>query len=78
MIPPYYDSMVAKLIVHDDDRPAALARAIRALEELAVEGVPTTRGLALDVLRSAGFRAGDYSTSYLEEMHDRLPSLARS
>jgi acetyl-CoA carboxylase biotin carboxylase subunit len=78
VIPPYYDSMVAKLIVHDDDRPAALARAIRALEELVVEGVPTTRELALDVLRSAGFRAGDYSTSYLEEMHDRLPSLARS
>ncbi len=77
-IPPYYDSMVAKVIVHDDDRRAALARAIRALEELVVEGVPTTRELALDVLRSSSFQVGDYSTSYLDEMHDRLPSLIRA
>jgi acetyl-CoA carboxylase, biotin carboxylase subunit len=75
-IPPFYDSMVAKVIVHDEDRPAAIARAIRALEELVVEGVPTTRELALDVLRSPAFASGDYSTSYLEEMSRHLPSLS--
>jgi acetyl-CoA carboxylase biotin carboxylase subunit len=74
-IPPFYDSLIAKVIVSDDDRPAALARAARALEELVVEGVPTTRELALDVLRSDGFRSGSYSTGYLDEMEDHLPSL---
>jgi len=74
-IPPYYDSLIAKVIVSDDDRPAAIARAVRALEELEVEGIPTTRDLALDVLRSARFAAGDYSTGYLDEMERQLPSL---
>ena len=74
-IPPYYDSMIAKVIVHDDTRDAAIARAIRALEELEIEGIPTTCGLAIDVLRSREFRGGDYSTSYLAEMEGRLPSL---
>jgi acetyl-CoA carboxylase biotin carboxylase subunit len=74
-IPPYYDSLIAKVIVSDSDRPAAIARALRALEELEVEGIPTTRDLALDVLRSGGFAAGDYSTGYLDEMERELPSL---
>jgi acetyl-CoA carboxylase biotin carboxylase subunit len=75
VIPPFYDSMIAKLIVHDADRPAAIARAIRALEELEVVGIPTTRDVALDVLRSAGFASGAYSTGYLEEMAHAFPSL---
>jgi acetyl-CoA carboxylase biotin carboxylase subunit len=74
-IPPYYDSMIAKVIVSDDDRPAAIARALRALGELEVEGIPTTRGLAIDVLRSEPFASGDYSTGYLDEMERHLPSL---
>jgi acetyl-CoA carboxylase, biotin carboxylase subunit len=77
-IPPYYDSMIAKVIVSDDDRRAAIARAVRALEELRVEGIPTTRELALDVLRSPGFAAGSYSTGYLDEMEAHLPSLRAS
>ena len=76
VIPPYYDSMIAKVIVRDEERPAAIARALRALRELEVEGVPTTRGLALDVLASDGFGVGDYSTSYLAEMEHRLPSMS--
>jgi len=74
-IPPFYDSLIAKVIVADDSRAAAIARAVRALEELDVEGIPTTRDLALDVLRSDGFAAGDYSTGYLDEMGTALPSL---
>jgi len=77
-IPPYYDSLIAKVIVVDDDRPAAIARAARALEELEVDGIPTTRDLALDVLRSDGFAAGEYSTGYLDEMERLLPSLQRA
>jgi acetyl-CoA carboxylase, biotin carboxylase subunit len=74
-IPPYYDSMIAKVIVSDDTRDAAIARAERALRELVVEGIPTTRELALDVLASAEFRSGDYSTSTLTELQGSLPSL---
>ena len=74
-VPPYYDSLIAKLIVSDDDRPAAIERALRALRELEVTGIPTTRELALDVLGSDGFRSGAYSTGYLEEMEAHLPSL---
>ena len=74
-IPPYYDSLVAKLIVWDGTRPAAVARAVRALSELGVEGIPTTRELALDVLRSLPFASGDYSTSTLAELTGRVPSL---
>jgi acetyl-CoA carboxylase, biotin carboxylase subunit len=74
-IPPYYDSLVAKLIVWDDKRPAAVARALRALTELEVDGIPTTRELALDVLRSPEFASGEYSTSTLAELAGRVPSL---
>ena len=72
VISPYYDSLVAKLIVWDEDRPAAIARAERALLETVVDGVPTTRDLALEVLGSAPFRSGDYSTSTLEQL--RVPA----
>ncbi|HEX4745977.1 MAG TPA: carbamoyl phosphate synthase, partial [Gaiellaceae bacterium] len=77
-IPPYYDSMIAKLVVWDDSRPAAITRTERALRELTVEGIPTTRDLALDILASSAFRRGDYSTSTLAELAGRLPSLVAS
>ncbi len=76
-ISPYYDSMIAKLIAWDVDRPSAITRCVRALRELEIEGIPTTRELAIDILESQGFAEGAYSTSYLSEMADRLPSLAR-
>ncbi|HSS74413.1 MAG TPA: acetyl-CoA carboxylase biotin carboxylase subunit [Gaiellaceae bacterium] len=66
-IPPNYDSLIAKLCVWDLDRPAAIARALRALGELEVEGVATTRDFALRVLRTEAFVSGDYNTSFLDE-----------
>jgi acetyl-CoA carboxylase biotin carboxylase subunit len=75
-IPPLYDSLIAKVVVGDATRDAAIGRAVRALGELEIEGIPTTRDLALDILRSKGFRNGSYSTSYLAEMEHRLPSLS--
>ena len=75
-IPPYYDSLIAKVIVWDETRRAAIARALRALSELEVEGIPTTREFALDVLASPEFRSGDYSTSTLGELEGRVPSLS--
>jgi acetyl-CoA carboxylase biotin carboxylase subunit len=74
-ITPYYDSLIAKLVVWDESRAPAIARAERALRELSVEGIPTTRDLALDVLASQEFRSGEYSTSTLPELEGRLPSL---
>jgi acetyl-CoA carboxylase biotin carboxylase subunit len=68
VIPPFYDSMIAKLVVWDNDRTAAIARAERALRETTVVGVPTTRDLALEVLGSEPFRSGDYSTSTLDAL----------
>jgi acetyl-CoA carboxylase biotin carboxylase subunit len=75
-IPPFYDSMIAKVAIWDDTRAAAIARAIRALTELEIEGIPTTRELALDVLGSREFGRGEYSTSTLEELVGRVPSLS--
>jgi acetyl-CoA carboxylase biotin carboxylase subunit len=75
VVPPHYDSLIAKLVVWDADRPAAIARTLRALDELVIEGVPTTAGVAADVLRSEAFASGQYSTSFLEEHEATLPSL---
>jgi len=75
VIPPNYDSLLAKLIVHDADRESAIDRAVCALAELEVVGVPTTASAARDVLRTEEFAAGRYSTSFLEEAGRNLPAL---
>jgi len=66
-IPPNYDSLIAKLLVWAEDRPAALARARRALSEFELDGVPTTRDLAVDILESEDFTSGRYTTAFLAE-----------
>jgi acetyl-CoA carboxylase biotin carboxylase subunit len=75
-VPPFYDSLLGKLVVWDEDRPAAISRALRALGELAVSGIPTTRELAIQILRSEQFSSGRYSTSFLEESGRSLVSVA--
>jgi acetyl-CoA carboxylase, biotin carboxylase subunit len=67
-IPPYYDSMIAKVVVLDNDRDLAIARARRALEELEIEGVPTTRDVLYEILGSEQFQSGEYSTSFLDQV----------
>ena len=67
-IPPYYDSLIAKVIVRDNNRELAIARARRALEELEIEGVPTTRDVLHEILGSEEFLSGDYSTSFLDDV----------
>ncbi len=66
VIPPYYDSMVAKLIVWDKDRLSAIAKAKRALGEFIIEGIKTTIPFHLDVLEDERFVSGDFDTSFLE------------
>ncbi len=75
VVPPHYDSLLAKLIVWDEDRPAAIERALRALGELEVRGVPTTREIAIDILGSDAFRSGEYSTAFLDEVGPQLAAL---
>ncbi|HEX7255221.1 MAG TPA: acetyl-CoA carboxylase biotin carboxylase subunit [Gaiellaceae bacterium] len=67
VVPPHYDSLLAKVVAWAPDRELALARCLRALNEFEVAGVPTTIGAAAEVIRSEGFARGDYSTSYLED-----------
>jgi acetyl/propionyl-CoA carboxylase alpha subunit len=76
VVPSNYDSLLAKVVVWDSDRTAAIDRALRALGELEVVGVPTTAGAARDILRTEEFATGRYSTSFLEEAGRRLPALA--
>jgi len=66
VIPPFYDSLVGKLIVHDKDRPAAIARMARALEFFVIDGIKTTIPLHQEILEDEAFRAGDLSTHFME------------
>ncbi|MGP1358719.1 acetyl-CoA carboxylase biotin carboxylase subunit [Roseicyclus sp.] len=65
-IPPYYDSLIAKLIVHGRDRPEALARLRRALGELIVDGVDSTVPLFHALLQEPDIQSGDYTIHWLE------------
>ena len=66
-IPPYYDSLIGKLIVHGRDRPEALARLKRALSELIVDGIDTTIPLFHALLQEDDIQTGNYSIHWLEK-----------
>jgi len=69
VIPPYYDSLVAKVITHAENRMGAIRKMIRALEEFQIEGVKTTLPLLLQILMDPKFQEGKkYATNYLEQM----------
>ena len=74
-IPPFYDSLIAKVIVWGENREVAIARGRRALSELELDGVPTTRELALEIVSSEEFGSGDYTTSFLADAAPSLESL---
>jgi acetyl-CoA carboxylase biotin carboxylase subunit len=65
-IPPYYDSMIAKVIAHGRDRQEAIARMRRTLEMTVIEGIKTSIPLHLKILADADFAAGRLSTSFME------------
>jgi acetyl-CoA carboxylase, biotin carboxylase subunit len=78
-IPPFYDSLLAKLIVFDESRPAALARLDRALREMKIGGVKTTAPLHQAMLADTDIRAGRYHTNHLEAwMAQRSAKLGES
>jgi acetyl-CoA carboxylase biotin carboxylase subunit len=66
-VPPYYDSMIAKLIVHARTRELAIARMERALDMMVVEGIKTTIPLHKKIMADERFRKGDFSTKFMEE-----------
>jgi acetyl-CoA carboxylase biotin carboxylase subunit len=67
-VPPHYDSLLAKLIVHGNTRHEALARAVLALEMFVIEGVHTTIPFLIRVLQHADFRTGNVDTAFLERV----------
>ena len=74
-IPPYYDSLIAKLIVQGRDRPEALARLGRALGELIVDGIDTTVPLFNALLQEKDIQAGNYNIHWLEHWLDSQKAL---
>jgi acetyl-CoA carboxylase biotin carboxylase subunit len=69
-VPPYYDSMIAKLIVYGTDRESCIRRLKRALEEFVVEGMKTTVPLQQRIIATDAFKSGDYTIKWLEQWLD--------
>jgi acetyl-CoA carboxylase biotin carboxylase subunit len=67
VVPPFYDSMIAKLIVHARTRELAIARMRRALSAMVIEGIKTTIPLQIRIMDDPKFQAGDFSTKFMEE-----------
>ena len=67
-VPPYYDSLIAKLVVYGDDRPHCLARLKRALQEFVVEPIPTTLALHSRLVDAQAIKDGSYNIRWLEEV----------
>jgi len=73
-IPPYYDSMISKLITYGDSREVAIKRMYRALSEYIIRGVPTTIPFCRAVMQDPLFSSGKITTSYIEDFMNRTPS----
>lgn len=71
VIPPYYDSMIAKLIVHAETRDEAILRMLRALDEFIIEGVKTTIPVHKKILSDPDFQQGNISTKFMERYSNR-------
>jgi acetyl-CoA carboxylase biotin carboxylase subunit len=66
VVPPYYDSLIAKLIVHGRDRAEAIAKMERALSQFVVQGIETSIPLHQAIFADAGFRASEFDTGFME------------
>jgi acetyl-CoA carboxylase biotin carboxylase subunit len=72
-VPPHYDSMIGKLIVHAPNRPQALAKIARALAELTIEGIKTNRSEQAWIIGEQQFRSGVFGNAYYETVSGRIP-----
>jgi acetyl-CoA carboxylase biotin carboxylase subunit len=77
-VPPYYDSMIAKVIVHARTRELAIARMRRALQAMVVEGIKTTIPLHLKIMDDPAFQAGQFSTKFMENFQSNNGFKGRS
>ncbi|MGQ3280929.1 MAG: hypothetical protein ACT6WE_30960, partial [Shinella sp.] len=68
VIPPFYDSMVGKMICWGKDRDEAIARMLRALDEVVIEGVTTTASFHKAVLSHPKFQSSDFNTAFVSEL----------
>ncbi len=68
VIPPYYDSLIAKLVVRGRDRAEAISRMSRALDMFVVEGIYTSIPLHRRIMADPDFRAGNFDTSFMERL----------
>jgi len=71
VVPPYYDSMLAKLIVRSKDRPDAIAKMLRALDEFIIEGIYTTINFHKKILADPVFQSGMFDTAFVEDYYKR-------
>ena len=69
-IPPLYDSMIAKLIVHGKDREEAICKMLRALEEFVIEGIESNIEFQIDILNNEKFRLGSYDTGFINSEYN--------
>ena len=76
VVPPYYDSLVAKLVAHGKDRTEAIARMRRALSMFVVEGIHTTIPLHEKILADANFVAGRFDTSFMTNFYSKTADIA--
>jgi acetyl-CoA carboxylase biotin carboxylase subunit len=74
VVPPYYDSLIAKLIVHGVDRAEAIAKMERALSQFVVQGIETSISLHQEIFADAGFRAGEFDTKFMEQFLAKRPA----
>jgi acetyl-CoA carboxylase biotin carboxylase subunit len=77
VIPPYYDSLVAKLISHGSDRAEAVARMRRALDMFVIEGIKTTIPLHRKILDHPDFLEGRLDTHFLERLEPSLQAVGK-
>jgi acetyl-CoA carboxylase, biotin carboxylase subunit len=66
VVPPYYDSLIAKLVARGKDREEAISRMLRALDMFIVEGIHTTIPLHRKIMRHPDFRSGNFDTKFME------------
>jgi acetyl-CoA carboxylase biotin carboxylase subunit len=79
VVPPFYDSLLGKLIVAGDSREDALRRLRAALQSLSIEGLATTRGLHLALLENEDVQSGGVHTRWLEDwLPSNLPAIGRA
>jgi acetyl-CoA carboxylase biotin carboxylase subunit len=77
-VPPHYDSMAAKVIVHGKNRDRALERMSRALDELIIEGIKTNKEMQQRIIKHKTFRSGRFGTAYYGEIAGEIEHALRS